>query len=84
MTDPASAPAAPAPGAAARAAAALLRVYKKVLSPLLPAACRFHPTCSEYAREAILRHGVLRGTGLALRRLARCHPFHPGGIDPVP
>lgn len=73
-----------APGGGARAAAALLLAYKKLVSPLLPAACRFHPTCSEYAREAVLRHGLLRGAGLSLRRLARCHPFHPGGIDPVP
>ncbi len=72
------------PGGAARAAAALLAGYKRFLSPLLPAACRFHPTCSEYAREAILRHGFLRGTGLALRRLGRCHPWHEGGFDPVP
>ncbi len=64
--------------------AAILLAYKKLVSPLLPPACRFHPTCSEYAREAILRHGLVRGSGLALRRLARCHPFHPGGIDPVP
>ena len=80
-----SAPApAAAPGGVTRAAAALLMAYKKFVSPLLPPACRFHPTCSEYAREAVLRHGLLRGSGLALRRLARCHPFHPGGIDPVP
>ena len=73
-----------APGRAARAVAALLLAYKRLISPLLPPACRFHPTCSEYAREAVLRHGLVRGTGLFLRRLARCHPFHPGGIDPVP
>ncbi len=72
------------PGAGARAAAATLSAYKRYVSPLLPPACRFHPTCSEYAREAILRHGLPRGTWLTIRRLARCHPFHPGGFDPVP
>ncbi len=72
------------PGRGARAAAAALAAYKRYLSPLLPPACRFHPTCSEYAREAILRHGLLRGTWLTIRRLGRCHPFHPGGFDPVP
>ncbi len=73
-----------AAGGAARAAASLLAGYKRFLSPLLPAACRFQPTCSEYAREAILRHGLRRGAGLALRRLGRCHPWHEGGFDPVP
>lgn len=76
-----------APGAvrpAARAAAAALRFYKNVISPLLPRACRYEPTCSVYAREAIERHGLARGAGLALRRLARCHPFRAGGFDPVP
>ncbi|MGH9457392.1 MAG: membrane protein insertion efficiency factor YidD [Thermoanaerobaculia bacterium] len=62
----------------------LLRGYKRFLSPLLPPACRFEPTCSAYAMEAISRYGALRGCWLALRRLARCHPFHPGGWDPVP
>jgi putative membrane protein insertion efficiency factor len=71
-------------GRVARAAAGLLTVYKRYLSPVLPRACRFHPTCSEYAREALLRHGLTRGAGLAFRRLCRCHPFHEGGIDPVP
>ncbi len=73
-----------APGRAIRAAAGLLLVYKRFVSPLLPRACRFHPTCSEYAREALLRHGIAVGAGLALRRLGRCHPFHEGGFDPVP
>ena len=61
----------------------LIRVYKLVISPLLPSACRFHPTCSEYMRDAIEKHGVLKGVALGLRRLARCHPFHQGGFDPV-
>jgi putative membrane protein insertion efficiency factor len=61
-----------------------LRAYRYLASPLLGANCRFHPTCSTYAIEAIERHGALRGTWLALRRLSRCHPWHPGGYDPVP
>ncbi len=69
---------------AASAALALLGIYKRWLSPLLPAACRFHPTCSEYAREAIELRGLGRGLGLALRRIARCHPLSRGGWDPVP
>jgi uncharacterized protein len=61
----------------------LIRTYKLVISPLLPSACRFHPTCSEYMKDAIEKHGVLKGVGLGLRRLSRCHPFHQGGFDPV-
>ncbi len=61
--------------------AELLRLYKRWLSPLLPRACRFSPTCSEYARLAILEHGALTGGLLATTRLLRCHPWHPGGID---
>ncbi|MDR0816380.1 MAG: membrane protein insertion efficiency factor YidD [Desulfovibrio sp.] len=61
-----------------------IRVYQRFISPVLPPACRFYPTCSAYAAEAILRHGVLRGGLLALRRLARCHPFGDFGCDPVP
>lgn len=61
----------------------LLRGYKRWFSPLLPPACRFHPTCSEYALQAVERYGVGRGSWLALKRIARCHPFHPGGLDPV-
>jgi len=60
-----------------------LRVYKLIISPLLPSACRFHPTCSEYMKDAIEKHGVFRGVGMGLRRLSRCHPFHQGGFDPV-
>ena len=62
----------------------LLRVYQAVLSPLLPAACRFRPTCSQYAVEAVGRHGALHGSWLAARRLLRCRPGMPGGEDPVP
>jgi uncharacterized protein len=62
----------------------LVRGYQVVLSPLLPASCRFYPSCSAYAVQALERHGALRGSWLALRRLARCHPFRPGGYDPVP
>ena len=58
--------------------------YRRWISPALPARCRFYPSCSAYAQEALTRHGALRGSGLALWRLLRCHPFHPGGFDPVP
>lgn len=60
-----------------------LRAYKIFLSPLLPSACRFHPTCSDYMREAVEKHGVVRGICLGGKRLLRCHPFHAGGYDPV-
>jgi putative membrane protein insertion efficiency factor len=73
-----------APDALVRGLAAVLGGYKRWVSPLLPPACRFTPTCSEYAREALLKHGVLGGTALAIRRLSHCHPFHRGGSDPVP
>ncbi len=62
----------------------LLRGYKWAISPLLPPSCRYVPTCSEYAMEAVERHGVLRGLWLAIRRVLRCHPFVKGGFDPVP
>jgi len=61
-----------------------IRAYQKILSPLTPASCRFHPTCSEYAYQAILRKGVLKGMYLALRRFLRCHPFGGAGFDPPP
>jgi uncharacterized protein len=62
----------------------IVRVYQRLVSPLLPPSCRFYPSCSAYAVEALSRHGAMRGSWLAARRLARCHPFHPGGVDPVP
>ena len=61
-----------------------VRGYQVALSPLMPPACRYYPTCSHYAIEALERHGALRGSWLALRRILRCHPFRPGGYDPVP
>ena len=62
----------------------LITLYQKLISSWLPPACRFTPSCSQYAKEAVLKHGPLRGVGLALKRLSRCHPFHKGGYDPVP
>ena len=62
----------------------LIRAYQYALSPLRGPSCRFSPTCSDYACEALRRHGVFRGLWLGLRRLLRCHPWHPGGYDPVP
>ena len=61
-----------------------VRFYQGVLSPLLPASCRYYPSCSAYAIEALQRHGALRGSWLAVKRIGRCHPFRPGGYDPVP
>jgi putative membrane protein insertion efficiency factor len=63
---------------------AVVRLYQVFVSPVLPPACRYHPSCSRYAAEALLTHGALRGTWLAVRRLLRCHPWAPGGPDPVP
>ncbi len=68
----------------ARFLRALLAGYRYTLSPMLGRNCRFFPSCSEYAEEALERHGALRGSWLAVRRVARCHPWHPGGYDPVP
>jgi len=62
---------------------ALLRSYRKLISPLLPPACRFHPTCSQYSYQALQRHGMLKGSIMTIKRLSRCHPFHQGGFDPV-
>lgn len=67
-----------------RVFAALIHLYRIAVSPFLAPRCRFLPTCSDYALEAIERHGALSGGWLAVRRIARCHPFHPGGIDEVP
>jgi putative membrane protein insertion efficiency factor len=61
----------------------ILTLYRRLISPVLPAACRFYPSCSCYAIESFKKYGVVRGTLLTLRRLAKCHPFHPGGYDPV-
>jgi len=69
---------------ATRAALGAIVGYQRLISPLVPSACRFAPTCSEYARLALVEHGVLRGIALAAWRLVRCHPFHPGGYDPPP
>ena len=63
---------------------ALVKAYRYVVSPLIGPSCRFHPSCSEYAVGALRRFGALRGSWLAVRRIARCHPWHPGGYDPVP
>ena len=72
------------PGPVARLLVILITAYRRLLSPLLGQRCRFAPTCSAYALEAIRAHGALRGSVLAVRRIGRCHPFNPGGHDPVP
>jgi putative membrane protein insertion efficiency factor len=71
-------------GLANAAGIAAIRLYQRWISPGIPPACRFYPSCSEYAVQALRRHGLAWGGWLALRRLLRCHPFHPGGFDPVP
>ena len=63
---------------------AFVRAYQLFISPLLPAACRYYPSCSAYAVEALEKHGAGRGSWLAMKRIGRCHPFRPGGFDPVP
>ena len=68
---------------AERGALSALSLYSRFISPLLPPACRFHPTCSEYAEQAIRRYGIRRGGWMAIRRLSSCHPFHEGGFDPL-
>jgi uncharacterized protein len=68
----------------ARVLTAAVIAYRRYVSPVLPARCRFYPSCSAYAQEALTRHGAVRGTVLTTWRLLRCHPFHPGGFDPVP
>lgn len=72
------------PSAAAWVLQLPIRLYKKVISPILPPTCRFYPSCSSYAVEALRVHGAVRGSWLTVRRLARCGPWHPGGLDPVP
>jgi uncharacterized protein len=68
----------------ARMLIAMVVAYRRYVSPVLPARCRFYPSCSAYSLEALQKHGAIRGTGLTIWRLLRCHPFHPGGYDPVP
>jgi hypothetical protein len=63
---------------------ALLAFYQRLVSPAFPPRCRFYPSCSHYAKEAIEKYGALKGVFLAIRRVLRCHPLHPGGVDPVP
>jgi putative membrane protein insertion efficiency factor len=90
MTSFTPAPAVRGPGIPAAAAVGLIRIYQCTASPLLPAvfgascACRFYPTCSHYAAEAVRTHGALRGGWMAVRRIVKCTPLHPGGHDPVP
>jgi len=68
----------------ARLLRSVIGVYARLVSPLLPRSCRFYPTCSSYARQALEEYGAIHGTLLTLRRIARCHPWSPGGLDPIP
>lgn len=67
-----------------KAALTAIRVYQLLLSPIIGGQCRFYPSCSDYTHEAVSRHGVIKGIFLGARRLLKCHPLHPGGVDPVP
>lgn len=67
-----------------RAIGGLIKIYQKLVSPAIAPNCRFQPTCSQYALEAVHRHGAFRGMWLAVKRIGKCHPLHPGGYDPVP
>jgi hypothetical protein len=62
----------------------LIKIYQRTLSRVLPASCRFYPSCSEYGVQAVQKYGIFKGSWLAVKRIARCQPFHPGGYDPVP
>lgn len=73
-----------APKVGERAAISAIEVYRKVISPLFPPSCRFVPSCSLYTADAIREFGVVRGVWLGVRRILKCHPFHPGGFDPIP
>lgn len=74
----------PSPSVAARPLIVIIRFYQRWISPALPPSCRFYPSCSAYAAEALAVHGVVRGSWLATLRLFKCGPWHPGGVDPVP
>jgi len=83
-TDSGRNPAEGRPSAGARLLMVLIGGYRRFISPMTGPHCRFVPSCSAYALDAVLEHGALRGSWLAVRRVVRCHPFHPGGLDPVP
>lgn len=72
------------PGVGTRFGIGLVRFYQRRISPILPASCRYRPTCSQYTLEAIRKYGLFRGSWMGAKRISRCHPFHPGGYDPVP